>query len=144
MRRYALPSSEAGRYVIPEPYSESSFRYFLALDRRRAERWNRSLLLVLAALRGVGGSSRLTPRQASVLFAALGASLRDIDFVGWYKQDRMIAGVLAQAVKVPPDVPRSIAQRISTALRERLSAEDAGRLRVHVVTLGGARTQANL
>jgi hypothetical protein len=129
---------------VRETHNESSFRYFLTQDRRRAKRSNRSLLLVLVALRhGVGRGATLTDEESSMLFTALGACLRDIDIVGWYRQDRIVAGILAQAIKVSTDVPRSIAQRISTGLSRRLPVTDAERLRVRVVTLGGVRAQAS-
>jgi hypothetical protein len=142
MRRNTLPRSDERRPVACAALSESSFRYFLTLDRRRAERWNRSLLLVLVTLRREAGrGAMLTDDEASMLFSALDGCLRDIDIVGWYRQGRLIAGLLAQPDKVSPDVPTGIATRISAALRQHLSVKDAGRLRVRVVTLGGAQAQ---
>jgi len=144
MRQQALRRSGIRRDVTREAHNESSFRYFLAQDRRRAQRSNRSLLLVLVVLRqGIGRRATLTNEESSMLFMALGACLRDIDIVGWYRQDRIVAGILAQAIKVSSDVPRAIAQRISTALSRRLPAQDAERLRIRVVTLGGVRAQAS-
>ena len=40
---------------IGQAYNEAAFRYFLAVDRLRAERMQRSILLVLASMRPTPG-----------------------------------------------------------------------------------------
>jgi hypothetical protein len=119
-------------------YNEAAFRYFLSADRQRVEQWNGSLLLILAALQQrPGRSTQLTESTASALFAEMGNCLREIDFVGWYRQDRVVAAVLPQDVRLIRDVSDRIVNRVLHALQQRLTADQARQLRVRAVTLGG-------
>lgn len=119
-------------------YNESAFRYFLAADRRRAKRSKRSLLLVLVAIRqSLGRPATLTDATATAIFRGLGASLRDVDFVGWYREGKVAAAVLATGANAPDQVRTLVAERVIPALKERLSAERSRNLRVRVLRLGG-------
>ena len=83
---------------IGQAYNEAAFRYFLTVDRLRAQRSQRPLLLVLASLRERPGTSAwLTQNQTAIFFAALAASVREVDFVGWFREGRVPAAVLAHA-----------------------------------------------
>ena len=127
-----FPSGQGGR-----AYNEAAFRHFLAVERRRAERSMRSLLLVLVTLRQSPGlSAKINDATAAALFRGLGASVREVDFVGWYREGRVAAAVLPQGVKASGDVPHLIADRVVIALRKRLSADQSRNLRVRVVRLG--------
>jgi hypothetical protein len=66
----------------------------------------------------------------------LGACVREVDFVGWYREGRIAAAVLAQGVRSTNDVPHLITKRVLLSLRKRLSADRARNLRVRVVRLG--------
>ena len=119
-------------------YNEAAFRHFLAVDRLRATRSTRSVLLVLVSMRQSGGSrAKLNATMAAALFRGLGECVREVDFVGWYREGYVAAAVLSQAIKASSEVPRLIAERVLSALRQRLSAEQSRNLRVRVVRLGG-------
>lgn len=120
-----------------QAYNEAAFRYFLAVDRRRAERAKRSLVLVLVNVRqNSRPSAPLTHSTASALFSALGACVREIDFVGWYREGRVAAAVLAQGVNASDGVRHRTAERVIRALGQCFPADQLRNLRVRVVQLG--------
>ena len=123
---------------VGQAYNEAAFQHFLAVDRWRAERSTRSLLLILVTVRqSAGRSAKLTDATAAALFRGLGACVREVDFVGWYREGQVAAAVLAQGVKASSEVQRLIAERVLHALGKRLSADQSRNLRVRVVRLGG-------
>jgi hypothetical protein len=124
--------------AVTQAYNEAAFRHFLAVDRRRAARSARSLLLVLATVRtGADRGDILTDSTAAVLFEGLRASVREVDFVGWYRTGRVAAAVLTQGAKAADVAPRLIEDRMLGALKKRLPADQEQHLRVRVVRLGG-------
>ena len=123
---------------IGQAYNEAAFRYFLAVDRLRAERSQRLVLLVLASVREAPGRSALLTHQTSaVVFTALAASVREVDFVGWFREGRVAGAVLAQGVGAADErVP--ISNRILATLRTSLPANRANDVKVRVIRLGCA------
>ena len=123
---------------VAQAYNEAAFRYFLAVDRWRATRSTRSLLLVLVTMRqNRGPKAKLTDATAAALFSGLATCVREVDFTGWFREGHVAAAVLAQGVKVSHDVPRLIAERVLPELRKRLSPDQSRNVRVRVVRLGG-------
>jgi hypothetical protein len=123
---------------VGQVYNEAAFRHFLAVDRWRAARSRRSVLLVLAGVQQSPGlDTKLTDATAAALFGVLGGCVREVDFVGWYREGYVAAAVLAQSSKPSGDGPHLIAERILLALRKRLSGDEARNLRVRVVRLDG-------
>ena len=121
---------------IGQSYNEAAFRYFLDIDRWRAERSQRPIILVLASVRQAPGrSSELNPSTAAAIFAGLATSVREVDFVGWYHEGRVAGAVLAQGSGAP-DERGSINKRILTTLKTSLPADRAENLQVRVVRLG--------
>jgi hypothetical protein len=122
---------------VVQAYNEAAFRYFLAVDRRRAKRCRRSLLLVLAAVQeSPGRSATLTEVTSAALFSGLRECFREIDIVGWYRQGRIAAAVLVQGVKVSGETPHLIAKRVLSTLKKRLPPAQEQHLRVRIVLLG--------
>lgn len=122
---------------IGKAYNEAAFRYFLDVDRARAERSKRSIILVLVSMRpDAGRSAALNDTSAALLFGGLAASVREVDFLGWYRQGRVIGAVLPQAATPGPD-RQLIAHRIVTSLRKSLPHNVARFLHVRLVSLGG-------
>src|SRR5260370_970741 len=129
-----LPSGQVGR-----AYNEAAFRHFLAIDRWRAERSSRSVLLVLVTVRrNAGTSAKLTDTMAAALFRGLGACVREVDFVGWFREGYAVGAVLAQPGNASDEVPQVISQRLLGVLTKRLAADQSRNLRVRVVRLGGS------
>lgn len=117
-------------------YNEAAFRYFLDADRKRVQRSERAVVLLLVSIRPEPGrSAPLSDAAASALFAALATSVREVDFIGWYRQGRIAGAVLPQAAGAPPELRKVVANRMVTALRKLLPADTARHLHVRVVQL---------
>jgi hypothetical protein len=131
----AWPAGPAVADCPHQPYSEEAFRYFLGLERKRAERSGRSLLLLLVsfAIDDDGGQS-ISSDVAPKLFSGLSLCVRDVDFIGWYRHGRVAGAVLTQGSDSPAlEASEQIAQRVTTLLVKRLSAPVAERLQVRVL-----------
>ena len=122
---------------VSHAYNEAAFRYFLTLERRRAERHVRPLLLVLVKLRKHSQSgSALTPPTLATIFSALSACVREVDFVGWYREGVVAAAALIPSSNTAEQVQHHVNERVVRVLRMRLSASDVARLAVRVIELG--------
>ena len=118
-------------------YNEPAFRHFLAIERKRADRAGRSLLLMLVSLRPKDNGTDMFPADcARRVFEGLAFCVREVDFVGWYRDGRVAAAVLTQGARTPdPDIVHAIGMRVSEALEERLPWPLAARLDVRVLQL---------
>ena len=116
-------------------YNEEAFRHFLTIERKRSERAKRTLLLLLVSLSEQPGMTvAIPPHVASRMFSGLALCVREVDFIGWYRAERIAGAVLTQGSGAPePDAARRISERVSEVLRQRLSAPLASRLQVRVV-----------
>ena len=120
-----------------QAYNEQAFRHFLTIERRRAARASRTFLLLLVSLRrGPGLSVTINAKAASRLFSGLKQSVREVDFIGWYRQERVAGAVLTQGLGMPdPAAVRAIGDRVTQVLGKRLYGRDAQRLQVRVLQL---------
>jgi len=122
---------------LGQAYNEDAFRYFLEIERKRAARAHRPVLLLLLDLREQPAIGRsVDPLLAAKLFSGLWDCLRETDVVGWYREDRVVGAVLTQVDDgLRSDVTRVTRNRITTALCHGVSADVARRLRVRVYQL---------
>jgi hypothetical protein len=115
-------------------YSEEAFRYLLALERKRAERYGRSFLLLLVDLKKA--SHRLPSMDAeiaAIVFDGLSSALRDTDFIGWYRDGRIAGAVLVQLSGAPSgEMADAVGQRVRNDLLSRVPADVASRLQTRV------------
>jgi hypothetical protein len=117
--------------------NEAAFRHFLEIERHRAERSGRSILLVLVSKRAAPGrNATLVTTTAAAVFSALGTSVRDVDFIGWLREGRVAAAALTQRSAPTPELCEQVASRVISTLRAELRGADR-LLRVRVVRLGG-------
>src|SRR5688572_3970908 len=113
--------------------NQTAFRHFLAIERRRADRSGRPLLLVLVALRG-RQADRIADSTAASIFRGLGETVREVDFVGWLREGVVAGAVLTQGAGVNAGPTQAlVAERVMRALRAHVPAILANRLRVRVV-----------
>ena len=119
-------------------YDERLFRHFLALDRQRAERSGRCLLLVLVSLnKGAGAGERIAPAIATRMFGVLALCVREGDFTGWYRTDRVASALLFQGADAhAPDARDRIRIRVTQLLSEALPPGVVPRLQVEVLDFG--------
>jgi hypothetical protein len=126
---------------LGQAYNEDAFRYFLEIERKRAARAHRPVLLLLLDLRDQPSTGRrIDAMLAARLFSGLWNCLRETDVVGWYREDRMLGAVLTQVEDEDQDGPRSevtqvTRERVITALRQDLSDDIVRRLRIRVYHL---------
>ena len=124
-------------HSVGHVYNEAAFHYFLAADRLRVQRSRRSMMLVLVSLRpSPGRSALLTESVGSTLLAGLVACVREVDFVGWYRQDRVAGAVLPQGTVSSAELRSQILKRILTSLKTSLPAHATRNLHVRVVRFG--------
>jgi hypothetical protein len=123
----------AGDGTASGAYNEAAFRYFLALEQKRAHRANRRFLLVLINLNAGLTSVDFDADVARRLFTSLTRNLRETDFVGWYHEGRVVGAVLTQHAAEPgSDAWHVVAERVTRALGESLSADLAESVQVRV------------
>jgi len=118
-------------------YNEEAFRHLLEIERTRAERSDCSFLLLLVRLgRCPEQGDTISRAVCPALFSGLSLCVREVDFVGWYREGRVAGAVLAQGLDIPgSDAPARIVERVAHVLGQRLPERIATRLRVRVVKI---------
>ena len=140
--RFSCGAALEGR--TGQAYNEEAFRYFLAVERKRAGRSRRSFLLLLVSMKKRSGvSGPIRPAVATSIFSGLWLGVREVDFIGWFREGRVAGAVLTQgADPLAPDVSRRISQRLTETLRGRVPADVARRLHVRVLQLRPTRNSS--
>jgi len=111
----------------PGLISEALFRGVLVRERKRADRSNQPLVLVLLALKDAPHAESAEIWQS--LVDALAAARRETDVMGWFEQGAAVGLIL-------PEVPESDAfaqevnERVRRELSRRLDAQSAGRVSI--------------
>jgi hypothetical protein len=115
-------------------YNEDAFRYFLEIERRRAEASSRPWLLLLVDLKKQSEPESVIPGAiADRLFSSLAQCLRDTDFFGWYREGVVAGAVLTQhAETADTSIADVVAQRVSGALQSALPPQASIRVQVRV------------
>jgi hypothetical protein len=124
---------------VVQAYNEEAFRYFLEIERKRSEGASRPLLLLLVDVKGErGGDSPIDGVTATQLFSGLSASLRETDFVGWYRQQRVVGAVLTQrASSHRSDMVSAISDHVFRRLSSHLPLALVNRIQLRVFHLPG-------
>jgi hypothetical protein len=127
-----------------QAYNEEAFRYFLAVERNRAASSRRSFLLLLVSIKKRSGvSGPIRPVVAASIFSGLWLGVREVDFIGWFREGRVAGAVLTQgADPLAPDVARRISQRLTETLRGRVPSSVARRVHVRVLQLRPTRNSS--
>jgi hypothetical protein len=115
-----------------EAYNEEAFQHLLSIEFKRSRRSKRPFLLLLLDFEEQSGTSEdIAPQVASTLFSCLARCLRETDFIGWYRQGRVVGVVLTQFKKVPgTEISHVVAQKVRDAMLGSLSADAFDRLKV--------------
>jgi hypothetical protein len=122
-----------------QAYNEEAFRHLLDTERRRAERSRRAILLLLVSIKKQpAASDRSPPAAAARIFCGLWACVREADFIGWFREDRVAGAVLVQgADRLELDVPARVGHRTAQILLQHAPAVTG--LHVRVLQLRSAR-----
>jgi hypothetical protein len=115
-----------------EAYKEAAFRYFLQVEEKRYLRSNRRFLLLLLDLNDESESAEhIDPSISKKLFSALKPCVRETDFVGWYRQGRVIGVVCTQLDDTQEAIVLNVvAERFQTAMRNALPERVGSRVHV--------------
>jgi hypothetical protein len=125
-----------------ETYNEEAFHHFLSIERKRSEASSRPFLLLLVEFdKHLGLPVPIGRDVASRLFAALAASLRDTDVIGWYREQRIAGAVLTDLGDAPQTIRPAITQRVRAFLQCDLPGEIASLVQVRLYQLP-ARVEA--
>jgi lipopolysaccharide/colanic/teichoic acid biosynthesis glycosyltransferase len=117
------PQSRAGSHLI----SQDLFRGVVVRERKRADRSNQPLMLMLLALED-GSRAESAPAWQSVV-DALAAARRETDVMGWFEHGAAI-GLLLPEVPESNAFPRELDERVRRELSRRLDAQTAGRVSI--------------
>jgi hypothetical protein len=122
---------------LAEAYDEEAFLYFLEIERKRSEASNRPFLLMLVDFKRFSGlDASIDPVAARQLFSALTLCLRETDFVGWYREGRVVGAVLTQHGEPEGDeISEVVRRRVGTRLERQLPADLFGNLQLRVYQL---------
>ena len=106
--------------ILTQPW----FLRMLHLERRRAERSHKKLLLMLVDVENFLDGKKNNEKVLARLGAALAASTRETDIAGWYKTGSLI-GVLLTEVEQPDirSVQNQMTERVRSELQGSLGAE---------------------
>lgn len=111
--------------------SQEAFRHVLAMERVRARRSCRGLMVVfLKAKVAPNGIGRIERRLGEGLLAALGRCLRESDHVGWYLEERVVGAILTDPNESVPERVADLERRVVDSLDDELGG--SLRSRVHV------------
>jgi len=104
---------------------EDAFHYLLQAEARRSQRSGKGyhILLVYSA-NSQGAISPMHASVSAILLDELAQSLRETDYVGWYREDRIIGGVLTvveQGSIIDPF--KRVQQRLTAVLLSKLGSE---------------------
>jgi lipopolysaccharide/colanic/teichoic acid biosynthesis glycosyltransferase len=120
-----LRLAEAGRDFV----SANAFAKLLALERRRAERAQKQLLLMLVDASELSSENSAQEVIRRIL-RAVASSIRETDITGWY-EERLVAGAIL--TEIPPAnlsiAVNSVSIKVNAALLRALSPGQVNRLR---------------
>ena len=110
--------------------TEDLFLGMLCLERKRAERSGKKLLLLLIETEDVGAPAHKAQILKGVVEAA-DAARRETDPAGWYKQNSIVGIIFTEHGTLDETVIcNTLLTKIQMALATRLSPEDLGAVRV--------------
>ena len=115
-------------------YNEPAFQYLLEIERRRAKSTQRPFLLMLIdggdAASGQVSGGAVAPER---LFPIVCRSVRETDFVGWYRQGAILGATLTQDGRSgTKHASRIVRDRMIQALGQDLPSEHASQLRLRL------------
>jgi len=106
---------------------EDAFRYLLQAEAKRSQRSGQGYHILLIYRSEAPGS--ITPMHAyvsAVVLDALAQSLRETDYIGWYREGHIIGGVLTVVGQDSiADVVKRVQQYLKDVLRAKLGLEES-------------------
>ena len=101
---------------------EEGFRRMIALERKRAQRSRKPVLLTLIEIDR--RPSERTKQVAAKVLSALAATTRETDVTGWYQDNRVLGVMFTEiAIEDRDEILATIMARVGDALRGHLTRE---------------------
>ena len=129
---YVDPLMDTAPVVERTPVDEKTFRWMMAIERKRTERSKSPFLLMLLEAVTEKGANNYGATLHRVT-AALLSSSRDTDLIGWYKEN-LIVGALFTGLVVNNKraILDTFLTKVSSTLRDELSEEQFNQVRISV------------
>ena len=117
-----------------ELYNEQAFRHLLFSESKRSKRSGHSFTVLLIYSTDKQGLTVQMDRDvADTVVKALSRSFRETDYIGWYREGRIVGGVLTVLEQDSAvEVSVRIQQRVMNILPAGVSVEENSRLRIRV------------
>lgn len=123
-----------GSFTRSVAYNEEAFRYLVDRESKRSERSGllyQVLLIYRSDAQGV--IVRMNSEVAKTVIATLSRCLRTTDYIGWYRADHVVGGVLTVVGRDSvADVFNRLRPRLWEILGDELGVEESGRLQIRV------------
>ena len=115
-------------------YNEEAFRYLLESESKRSERSGHCYQILLVYRTSVQGAiDQMDSPLAKTVIHARSSCLRETDYIGWYREGRVMGGVLTVVGRdAVSDVSSLVQSRLLEILRVELGAEQSSRLHIRV------------
>jgi hypothetical protein len=115
-------------------YNQEAFRYFLERESKRSERSGRFCqILLVCSTDEHGRIAQMNVDVAKIVIAAASRSFRETDYIGWYREGRIVGAVLTVLTQESMAlVPTQLQPRLVECLRAKLGIEEFSRLQIRV------------
>ena len=115
-------------------YNQEAFRYLLESESKRSERSGYFCqILLVYSTDAQGRIVQMDFHGAKTVMAALSRSLRETDYIGWYRDGRIVGAVLTVLVQESmAQVSTQLQPRLVEILRIELGVEETSRLQIRV------------
>ena len=115
-------------------YNEKAFRYLLESESKRSERSGHFYqILLVYHTNAQGAIVRMDSDVAKKVIVALSRCLRSTDYIGWYRAEHVVGGVLTVVGRDSvADVFNRLRPRLREILRAELGVEESGCLQIRV------------
>jgi hypothetical protein len=129
---FRLETGARSEHHRREVHTEEAFQHLSSIEFKRSERSRRSFLLLLLDLEEQPGITSDIPSDVAVaLFSGLARCLRETDFVGWYREGRVVGVVLTQSrIVLGSAVSHLVVQKVREALIGSVPSDVFDRLKV--------------
>ena len=115
-----------------DAYNQEVFRHILATESKRSERSGRfCLILLVYGTDAQGRIVKMNSHVAKTVIAASSRSFRETDYIGWYRDGRIVGAVLTVLAKESmAQVSTHLQPRLVETLRAELGIEEFRRLQI--------------
>jgi hypothetical protein len=115
-------------------YNQEAFRYLLECESKRSKRSGHFYQIILVYWTNARGRDvQMNSYAAKTVMAALSRSLRETDYIGWYRDGRIAGAVLTVLVQeTMAQVVTHLRPRLVDIIRAKLGVEETSRLQIRV------------